>query len=85
MAEQEIGTVSHYFDRIGVAAIRLNQGGLKVGDTIHIRGHSSDFEQVITSMQIEHQSVSEAHPGDEVGIKVDQPAHAHDKVYLVQA
>jgi len=83
MAEQEIGLVSHYFDRIGVAAIRLTQGGLKTGDTVHIRGHSTDFRQVVASMQIEHQNVSEAGPGDEIGIKVDQPVHVHDKVYRV--
>ena len=84
MAEREIGVVSHYFDRIGVAAIKLTEGDLKTGATVHIRGHSTDFYQVVGSMQIEHLSVSEAYAGDEIGIKVDQPAHVHDKVYLVE-
>ena len=83
MAEQEIGVVTHYFDRIEVAAIRLTKGALKTGDTIHIGGHSTDFGQVVASIQIEHEAVPEAKPGDEVGIKVDQPVHEHDKVFRV--
>lgn len=83
MAEQEIGVVSHYFDKIEVAAISLTKGALKTGETIHIHGHTSDFRQVVGSMQIEHAAVSAANLGDEIGIKVDQPAHQHDKVFKV--
>lgn len=81
MAEQEIGVVSHYFDRIEVAAIRLTAGSLKSGDKIHILGHSTDFQQVVTSMQIEHSTVSEAKAGDEIGIKVDERVHEHDRLF----
>jgi putative protease len=81
MGEQEIGVVTHYFDRIEVAAIRLTGGTLKTGDTIHIKGHVNDFQQVVASIQIEHAAVPEAKRGDEIGIKVDQPAHQHDKVF----
>jgi translation elongation factor EF-1alpha len=84
MAEQEIGVVSHYFDRIEVAAIRLTTGVLRSGDKIHIRGHSSDFQQVVASIQIEHAAVAEAKAGDEIGIKVDQQVHEHDKVFKIE-
>jgi translation initiation factor IF-2 len=83
MAEQEIGVVSHYFDRIEVAAIRLTKGALKVGETVHIKGHATDFRQVVASMQIEHATVPEAKRGDEIGIKVDQRVHDHDKIFKV--
>ena len=83
MAEQEIGVVSHYFDKIEVAAIRLTDGGLKSGDQVQIRGHSTDFQQVVTSIQIEHEAVTEAKAGDEIGIKVDQRVHEHDKVFRI--
>ena len=83
MAEQEIGVVSHYFDRIQVAAIRLTKGGLKAGDTLHLKGHATDFRQTVASMQIEHATVSEAKKGDEIGVKVDQQVHEHDTVFKV--
>ena len=84
MAEQEIGVVTHYFDKISVAAIRLASGSLRSGDTIRIEGHSTDFEQVVSSIQIEHLSVTGAKQGDEIGIKVIEPVHEHDKVFKVE-
>lgn len=83
MAEEEIGVVTHYFDRIEVGAIRLTGGGLRAGDTIHICGHSTDFRQIVDSMQIEHATVTEAKKGDEIGIKVDERVHEHDKVFKI--
>jgi hypothetical protein len=83
MAEQEIGVVTHYFDKIEVAAITLTKGGLKTGERIHFHGHSTDFRQVVGSMQIEHATVSMANLGDEIGLKVDQPAHEHDRVFKI--
>ncbi|MBU4176099.1 MAG: translation elongation factor-like protein [Actinobacteria bacterium] len=82
MPEQEIGRVSHYFNHINVAALELT-GELAVGDTIHIKGHTSDFTEIVDSMQIEHDSVEKAGPGDSVGIKVEERAHEHDIVYKV--
>jgi putative protease len=82
MAEQEIGAVTHYFRNIEVAALELT-GKLEAGQTIHIRGHTSDFTQVVESMQIENERVESAKPGDKVGIKVLGHAREHDKVYLV--
>ena len=80
MSGTQVGEITHYFDHINVAAIVLTQP-LRVGDTIHIFGHATDFKQEVTSLQIEHQSVSEAKPGDDVGIKVIQKVHPHDKVF----
>jgi len=84
MAEREIGVVSHYFDKIQVAAIRLNDGTLRSGDKIRILGHSTDLHQVVPSIQIEHATVVEAKAGDEIGIKVDQRVHEHDKVLKME-
>ncbi len=83
MGEQLIGTVTHYFGHIDVAAFEITDGGLKVGDTIHIVGHTSDFTQTVDSMQIEHEQVESATVGDQVGVKVGEKAREHDKVFKV--
>ena len=83
MAEQEIGVVTHYYDKIQVAAIRLTGGKLETGDTIHIQGHVTDVTQVVGSIQIEHAVVPEAKPGDDIGVKVEERVHEHDKVFKV--
>jgi len=82
MPEAQIGRVTHYFNKIGVMAIELT-GDLEIGDTIHVKGHTSDWTQDIVSMQVEHDSVEKAGPGDSIGIKVDGHAHEHDVVYKV--
>ena len=82
MPEEEIGRITHYFNKIGVAAIELT-GNLAVGDTIHVKGQTSYWTQNIDSIQIEHASVDGAGPGDSVGIKVESHAHEHDTVYKV--
>jgi putative protease len=81
MTEVEIGTVTHYFSRIGVAGIQITQGSLRVGDTVRIKGHTSDFTQKIESLQLDNQSVAEATTGQSVGFKVAQHAREHDKVF----
>jgi putative protease len=83
MAEQKIGVVTHYFGKISVAAIKMTDGELHVGDTIHVKGHTSDFSQTVDSMQVEHASVDVARPGDEVGMKVADHAREHDEVFKV--
>ena len=83
MSEQEIGVISHYFDNINVAALEITDGELSVGDTIHIKGHTSDFTTTVESMQVEHESVEKAKKGDSIGIKVPEKAREHDKVFLV--
>lgn len=83
MPEEEIGKVASYFSKIGVAAIDITKGTLKVGDKIHIKGHTTDIEQDVDLIQIEHQSVPEAKPGDSIGIKVKDRVRDHDIVYKV--
>ena len=83
MPEEEIGKISRYFKKIGVAGILLTQGNLNVGDTIHIKGHTTDFTQSVESMQIQSQQVEEAGPGDEVGLKVVDRVREKDMVYKV--
>lgn len=78
----QVGQVTHYFDHINVAVLALTEP-LRVGDTVHILGHSTDFKQKVTSLQIEHQPVEEAKPGDDVAMKVIQKAHPHDKVFKI--
>jgi len=83
MAEKKVGVVTHYFTRLNVAAVSLTDGPLRVGDTIHVKGHTSDFTQTVDSMQIEHESVQEAKVGDEVGIRVVEHARVNDEVFVV--
>jgi putative protease len=83
MEEKRIGSVMDYFSKIGVVAIQIEEDGLKVGDTIHIKGHTTDMTEQVTSMQIERESVEEARPGDSVGIKMGARARKKDNVYKV--
>ena len=69
MEEKKIGEIIKFFGKISVAAIRLSEGSLKAGDTIHIVGHTTDVTQTIDSMQIENKSVQEAGPGADSGSK----------------
>ena len=71
MAEKILGKVIHYYDKIGVAVIRL-EGKVSVGDMIKIARGEEEFEEKISSMQIEHENVDSAKKGDEVAIKVSQ-------------
>jgi putative protease len=81
--EKLIGKVTHYFDKIGVAVIALDDN-LKVGDTIRIVGGlETDFEQEVKSMQMEHQPIEAAKKGDEVGLKVKEKVREGYKVYKV--
>lgn len=82
MTEKEIGKITHYYGHISVCIIELS-GALKTGDSIHIKGHTSDFTQSVDSIQIEHAVVSEAKSGDFVGIKIAQKVHPGDKVFQV--
>ena len=81
--EERVGFVTHYFGHLSVAAVRLDSGSLRVGDTIRILGHTSDFRQRVESMQVEHQPVTEAGKRQEIGIKVTQHARENDDVYKV--
>lgn len=83
MAEKEIGKVSAYFGHASVAAIKLS-GNLKIGDRIHIKGHTSDFQENVQSMQVHKEEVQDAKKGDHVGIKVSEKVRPNDKVFLVE-
>jgi putative protease len=83
MQGKQIGVVFHYFDKAGVAAIRLTKS-LKLGDTIRIVGGEVDFTDVISSIQIDENDVESAKAGDEVGIKVSEKARKGYKVYKVK-
>jgi translation initiation factor IF-2 len=82
MAEKEVGKVMDFFARPVVAGIDMTDT-LKVGDKIHIKGHTTDIEMEIASMQIDNQNVTEAKKGDSVGIKVPDRVRAGDTVYKV--
>jgi len=84
MEEIEIGKVIKYFSKIGVAAIRITEGELKVGDRIKFKGISTDFEQEIESMQVEHEFVEKVEKGKDVGVKVKEKVKENDRVYLLK-
>jgi len=84
VSEQEIGYISHYFTNINVGIIELTKGNLNRGDKIRIKGETTDFTQVIDSMQYEHQPVDRAEAGKSIGIKVSDRVREHDKVYKVE-
>lgn len=79
--EMKVGKITHYFAKIGVAVIEIADGSIKAGDEIHIKGHTSDFRQKVSSMQIEHDKVEIAEPGQSIGVKVNSPVRANDIVY----
>lgn len=83
MEEKKVGEIIKYFGKINVAAICLSEGSLKVGDTIHMVGHTTDITQTVDSMQIENKNVQEAGPGADIGIKVKDRVREHDIVYKV--
>jgi hypothetical protein len=83
--EERVGVVTHYYGHLSVAAVLVESGTLRTGDTIHVRGHTSDFKQRVESMQIEHESVAEAGAGQEIGLRVTGHAREHDIVYKVSA
>ena len=82
MPEEVIGKVSDFFAHPVVAGIELT-GTLKVGDTIHIKGHTSDMEIAVNSMQIDNVNVNEAKAGDSIGVKVSERVRRGDIVYKV--
>lgn len=80
--EKEIGIVSGYFGQVGVAAIKLS-GKLKIGERVHIKGHTTDFEEEVDTIQINNKDVSEAKKGEHIGIKVTEKVRPNDKVFLL--
>jgi len=77
---QEVGKVTHFFSKIGVAVVDLT-ATLSVGDRIRIQGPTTDFEQTVDSMQIEHENVKTAKKDQSVGLKVKERVRENDTVY----
>ena len=84
MAEELVGKVVKYFSQPNVAAVEITSGVLRVGDVIRIKGHTTDLEETIDSMQIEKESIEEAQQGYLVGIKVKDRVREGDQVFKVQ-
>ena len=82
MSEEIIGEVSDFFSHPVVAGIELT-AVLRVGDKIHIKGHTTDLEMTVESMQINNEQVAEAQPGDSIGVKVSERVRSGDKVYKI--
>ena len=82
MPEIEVGSVTHFFPKPVVAGIDLT-APLKVGDKIHIKGHTTDLELIVESMQINNVNVKEGKPGDSIGIKVPDRVRGGDCVYQI--
>lgn len=82
--EERIGVVTHYYSHLSVATLRLESGTLRVGDVIHIRGHTTDFSQRVESLEVDHAPVNEVGPNDDFGLKVVQHAREHDVVYKLR-
>ena len=83
MAEEKIGVVTHYWNHLHVAGVKIDNGELKVGDTIHVKGHTSDFTQQVESMRIEEETIEVARAGDDIGLEVTEHAREHDEVFKV--
>ncbi|MCS7093660.1 MAG: translation elongation factor-like protein [Candidatus Aenigmarchaeota archaeon] len=77
-----VGEISHYYPKISVAVLKL-ENSLRKGDKISIEGYTTNFSQVVESMQIEHKNVEEAKKGDSIGLKVVDRVRVGDKVYKI--
>ncbi|MDP3998866.1 MAG: U32 family peptidase C-terminal domain-containing protein [bacterium] len=80
MADQPVGKITHYYDKVGVAVVEVKKP-LAVGDMIKVSGHDKDFTQKIESMQIEHEQIQKAGKGKVVGMKLEQPVKEHDLIF----
>ena len=83
MAEEEVGVIVKFFAKPSVAALEVKDGTIKKGDLLRYKGHTTDFTEEITSMEIDNQSVDEVKAGDLVGVKVKERVREGDKVYKV--
>jgi len=83
MSGIRVGEVTHFYDKLCVAVLKLTQP-ISVGDTLHLLGHHTDFQQRAESLQIEHHAVTEAGPGADVALKVTQKVHPGDAVFKIK-
>ncbi len=82
--EVAVGTVTHYYSHLGVAVVQINKGVIRIGDTVHMKGHTTDFTQKVESMEYEHQHTELASAGQSVGLKVVDHTREHDILFLVK-
>ena len=83
MQEEKVGKVQKFFAKPSVAAIEVIAGVLKIGDKLHFKGHTTDFEDTITSMQVDNEPIEEAKQGDLTGIRVKERVRENDTVYKI--
>ncbi len=81
--EEEIGQVDHFYSHANIAGIWVKNGKLKLGDRLHFKGHTTDFEETISSMQVEHTDVREVGRNAHVGVPVHDKVRIHDKVFII--
>ena len=81
---ERIGIVTHYFNHLSVAVVKVESGTLRVGDNVHLRGHTTDFGQRIDSLQVNHAPVAAVGPRDDFGMKVRDHVRENDVVYKVE-
>lgn len=81
--EKFIGKVTHYFPKVRAAVVKVEKGELNMGDKIHLKGHTSDFSQIVKSMQIDRAPITSAKNGDEIGMAVISRVRRHDDLYKI--
>jgi len=81
--KDQIGKITHYYSKLGVGIIKLNKE-LKVGDTIQIKGHTSDFKQKVNEIQFDHKNIEKGKPGQEVGVKLNEKIRDGDLVFIAK-
>ncbi|MCP4038676.1 MAG: translation elongation factor-like protein [bacterium] len=80
---KRVGAVAHYYPRAGAAVIVLEADALSIGDTIHVRGHTTDFTQKIETLRCNDEDVTSATAGQSVGIRLERPAREGDDVFVL--
>jgi hypothetical protein len=80
---EEAGVITHFFPKVDAAVVKLTKGAISVGDTIVIKGHTSDFKEKVRSIQLDHVPIQDAEKGMEIGLKVKAKVREHDVVYRV--
>ncbi len=80
---EKIGEVTHYFPHVNAAAVKLLKSGLKVGDSVYIKGHTTDFKEPVKSIQLDHATIQEGKKGQEIGLLVKSRVRQGDKVYKI--
>ncbi len=81
--EERVGIVTHYYNHLSVAIIQVETGVLRTGETLHLKGHTTDFRQVVGSMEVNHMHVDMVTAGTSFGLRVKEHAREHDVVYKV--